>query len=86
MTHCYSNCINIQSDVAINGHAITRQPITQVIYDESSPYYLEVKQQSLSVGVYNFFKRTAQLISNTGGLFDTAPRNIGSNIHAINKP
>ena len=85
ITRCNINCINITSDVAINGHAISRQPITQVTYDGGQRYYLEVKQQSLSAGVYSFFKRTAQLIANTGGLFDTAPRNVGGNLHALNK-
>ena len=85
ITHCYINCLNICSDEALNGRAITRQPITQVIYDGSFPYYLEVKQQLLSAGVYNFFKRTGQLVANSGGLFDAAPNNVGGNIHAVNK-
>ncbi|AUD04183.1 hypothetical protein CWM47_21490 [Spirosoma pollinicola] len=33
ITHCYSNCVNIASDIAINGHSISRQPIPQVTYD-----------------------------------------------------
>ncbi|AUD04182.1 hypothetical protein CWM47_21485 [Spirosoma pollinicola] len=47
--------------------------------------FFEVEQQLLSAGVYSFFKRTAQLIANTGGQFDTAPQNVSGNIHALNK-
>ncbi|WP_420148658.1 DUF4249 domain-containing protein [Spirosoma sp.] len=79
---CYINCINIMSDVNVNGNSISRQFIQRVPYDASTPYYLEVTQQSLSKGIYDFFKSSRQQVSNTGGLFDAAPASIGGNIHS----
>lgn len=82
ITHCYINCINIMSDVNINGRSISRQLIERVPYDSGTPYYLEITQQLLSQGVYNFFKTAQQQVSNSGGLFDAAPGSIGGNIHS----
>lgn len=86
ITHCYSNCINISSDVAVNGGTISRQAITQITYNSSVPYYVEVKQQLLSRGVYTFFQRAQQQIKNSGGLFDSAPASINGNLHSTNRP
>ncbi|GAB4016824.1 DUF4249 domain-containing protein [Spirosoma koreense] len=83
ITHCYINCINITSDININGNSISRRFIQRVPYDAGSRYYLEVTQQALSKGVYEFFKSANQQVSNSGGLFDAAPASIGGNIHAV---
>lgn len=81
ISKCYSNCINIMSDVAINGNNISRQFMERVPYDASTKYYVEIAQQSISPGVYAFFKTAQQQVLNTGGLFDSAPASIGGNIH-----
>lgn len=86
ITRCYINCINIMSDVNINGRSISRQLIERVPYDSGTPYYVEITQQSLSQGVYNFFKSAQQQVSNSGGLFDAAPGSIGGNIRSISNP
>ena len=86
ITQCYINCINIKSDVAINGKSISHQPITQVYYDAATSYYLEVKQQSLSRAIYDFYKTANQQVSQSGGLFDAAPGAVKGNIHATNRP
>ena len=86
ITHCYINCINIKSDVAINGNSISHQPITQVYYTAATSYYLEVKQQSLSRAIYDFYKKVNQQVNQSGGLFDAAPGAIRGNIHATNRP
>ncbi|MVM30258.1 DUF4249 family protein [Spirosoma sp. HMF4905] len=86
ITRCYINCINIMSDVTINGNSISRQFIERVLYDASTRYYLEVTQQRLSKGVYEFFKTAKQQVLNTGGLFDSAPGSIAGNMHSVTNP
>ena len=86
ITRCYSNCINILSDVNVNGNSISRQFIQQVFYTASTRYYVEITQQALSKGVYEFFKTARQQVQNTGGLFDAAPGSIGGNIHPTKDP
>ncbi|QMW06148.1 DUF4249 domain-containing protein [Spirosoma foliorum] len=83
ITRCYINCINIMSDVNINGNSISRQFITRVPYTSGEKYYLEVTQQRLSKGIYEFFKAARQQVTNTGGLFDAAPGSIVGNIHSV---
>ncbi|GAB4038263.1 DUF4249 domain-containing protein [Spirosoma jeollabukense] len=86
ITRCYSNCINILSDANVNGNSISRQFIQEVSYEASTRYYVEITQQSLSKGIYEFFKTAKQQVQNTGGLFDAAPGSIGGNIHATSDP
>ncbi|SOD79831.1 DUF4249 domain-containing protein [Spirosoma fluviale] len=85
ITRCY-NCISISSDVNINGQAISRQFISRVPYKSKSKYYLEVQQQAISKGAYNFWKSVRQLTGNTGGLFDAAPSIVRGNIHCVSDP
>ncbi|GAB3769145.1 hypothetical protein GCM10028818_04700 [Spirosoma horti] len=85
ITRCYT-CINITSDVNINGKDISRQFISRVPYKSRSAYYIEVQQQAISKGAYEFWKSVRQLTSNTGGLFDAAPSTVRGNIHALSDP
>ena len=82
ITRCYS-CININSDANINGQAISRQFISEVPFTSLSGYYIEVEQQALSLGAYQFWKSVKQLTSNTGGLFDAAPSTVQGNLHSV---
>lgn len=84
ISRCYT-CININSDVNINGKAISRQLITQVPFTSKSRYYIEIEQQALSKGAYQFWKSVQQLTSTTGGLFDAAPSTVKGNLRCINK-
>ncbi|SOD79834.1 DUF4249 domain-containing protein [Spirosoma fluviale] len=85
ITRCYT-CVNINSDVNINGKAISRQPIADVPFTSLSRYYLEVEQQALSKNAYLFWKSVQQLTGNTGGLFDVAPSSVQGNIKCITTP
>ncbi|GAB3726039.1 DUF4249 domain-containing protein [Spirosoma lituiforme] len=85
ITRCYT-CINITSDVNINGKAVSRQFISRVPYKSKSAYYIEVQQQAISKGAYEFWKSVRQLTSNTGGLFDAAPSTVRGNVHALSDP
>lgn len=85
ITRCF-NCISLSSDVNINGQAISRQLIMRVPYKSTSKYYLEVQQQAISKGAYQFWKSVKGLVNNTGGLFDAAPSSVQGNLHAVNDP
>ena len=82
ITRCYS-CISVTSDVNINGKAISRQFIARVPYKSKAPYYLEVQQQAISAGAYQFWKSVKGLVNNTGGLFDAAPATVQGNIRCV---
>ncbi|RCR66120.1 DUF4249 domain-containing protein [Larkinella punicea] len=86
INQCYSNCINISSDAAINGKAISRQYIMSVPFTSRGIYYVEVEQQSISPGAYQFFNSVKKLVNNTGGLFDAAPAAVGGNIKCTSHP
>ncbi|MDB5241939.1 MAG: hypothetical protein JWP57_2564 [Spirosoma sp.] len=79
---CYA-CINVNSDVNINGQSISRQLIFQAPYTSTTPYYIEIEQQALSKGAYEYWKSARQLINNTGGLFDAAPQTIRGNMRCV---
>ena len=85
ITRCYT-CLNLNSDQNINGKAISRQFISEVPFTSLSPYYIEVEQQALSLGAYQFWKSVRQLTANTGGLFDAAPSTIQGNVRSISSP
>lgn len=85
ITRCYT-CINVSSDVDINGQSISRQFIARVPYKSTNRYYLEVQQQAISPGAYQFWKSVRQLVSNTGGLFDAAPALVQGNIRCVSDP
>jgi hypothetical protein len=82
ITRCY-NCINTNSDANINGQAISRQLISEVPFTSLVGYYIEVEQQALSLGAYQFWKSVRQLTGNTGGLFDAAPSTVRGNLHSM---
>ena len=85
ITRCY-NCISVSSDANINGQAISRQFIARVPYTSGSRYYLEVEQQAISKGAYEFWKSARKLVSNTGGLFDAAPSTVQGNLRCVSDP
>ncbi len=85
ITRCYT-CVNIKSDVAINGNTLSRQFITRVPYTSRSTYYLEVQQQRLSAGGYAFWQSVKGLVQNNGGLFDAAPSTVRGNLRCLSDP
>jgi hypothetical protein len=85
IVRCYS-CISVNSDVNINGQAISRQFIMRAPFKSTSRYYLEVQQQAISKGAYTFWKSVRQLTTNTGGLFDAAPAIVQGNVHCVSDP
>ncbi len=82
INRCY-NCINVNSDVNFNGNNLSRQYIATVPYTSKLPYYIEIQQQSISRGAYQFWKSVRGLVNNTGGLFDPAPASVQGNIRNL---
>ncbi|RYC70927.1 DUF4249 domain-containing protein [Spirosoma sordidisoli] len=85
INRCY-NCLNVNSDVNINGKTLSRQFIMRVPYTSRKTYYLEIEQQAISKGAYDFWKRVRQLTQNVGGLFDAAPAVSDGNLRCISDP
>ncbi|GAB3336050.1 hypothetical protein GCM10027299_45680 [Larkinella ripae] len=86
INQCYSNCINVSSDAAVNGKAINRQLVLSVPFTSRGIYYVEVEQQSISEGAFRFFNSVRKLVNNTGGLFDSAPATVGGNVRCVSHP
>lgn len=85
ISRCRFNCINLASDALFSGRKISRILIDQVpICPED--YYIEVRQQSLSQGAYDFWRTVERLTQNTGSAFDATPAKVRGNIRCINKP
>ena len=61
-----------------------RQLVGVVNYDRPTYYQVKVKQQSITEGAYEFFKRMRQQQTTTGSIFDAAPTPIVGNIVSEN--
>lgn len=75
--------ITIASDQFINGNRLTGQLVARVPFDDSTPYYLRIGQQSLSEGAYQYWQTVRTLTSNVGGVFDATPATLPGNLHNI---
>lgn len=85
ITRCY-NCISVNSDANVNGQSVSGQYIMTAPYTSLAPYYVEVQQQAISKGAYDFWKSVRGLVNNTGGLFDPAPASIQGNLRCVSDP
>ena len=85
ITRCYT-CVNIKSDVNINGNTLSRQLITRAPYTNRTPYYIEVQQQRLSKAGFAFWQSVKGLVQQNGGLFDTAPATVRGNLRCTSSP
>lgn len=86
---CCTDCWNITrsngdivtaSDRLINGNKLAGQRIAEVPFDDSTPYYLLIRQQSLSRGAYKFWQTVQALTGNVGSVFDATPATLTGNI------
>ncbi|MFN3849667.1 MAG: DUF4249 domain-containing protein [Spirosomataceae bacterium] len=80
------DCQPIASDQFINGKTLKRQLLARVPYDSQDPYYLAIKQYSISEEIFTFWQTLKQQAENTGGLFDVNPKSIRGNIECISDP
>ncbi|WP_461056106.1 DUF4249 domain-containing protein [Spirosoma arcticum] len=86
---CCSDCWNITgsngdiliaSDQLINGNRLAGQLVARVPYDDTTPYYLAIGQQSLSRGAYQYWQTVQALTGNVGSVFDATPATLTGNI------
>jgi hypothetical protein len=85
ITFC-DGCFSLTSDYLSNGKRLRRQHITDVPYDSKDPYYLMVKQQSVSESAFKFWSAVYDQLNNTGGVFDKSPATIQGNIFNVSDP
>lgn len=85
INRCY-NCLTVSSDALVNGQSISGQFITRVPFTSRFRYYLEVEQQTISRGAFQFFESVRKLTANNGGLFDSAPALVRGNIRCVSSP
>ncbi len=87
---CCTICWNIVSstgqviigaDRLVDGRRLTGQKIATVPFDDVSPYYLKIGQQSLSRGAYQYWLAVRNLTGNVGSVFDIPPAPLVGNLH-----
>ncbi|NJN33589.1 MAG: DUF4249 family protein [Saprospiraceae bacterium] len=76
----FSNRIDVLSDASINGKTMERS-IADIPFDSITPYFVQLEQQSVSSGYYSFLAVAESQIFNTGGIFDSPPAQVPSNIY-----
>ncbi len=90
---CCTDCWNITrssgasllaSDRLINGNRLLGQAIAEVPFDDITPYYLAIGQQSLSREAFQYWQTVRALTSNVGGVFDATPATLRGNIRNLN--
>jgi Domain of unknown function (DUF4249) len=74
------DCFELNTDKFTNGKTITKQFVTQVPYDASTPYYLVISQYSLNANAFKYWNALKQQSKNSGGLFDATPQSLQGNI------
>lgn len=90
-TPCYEyekceECFELANDVFVDGNKLIRQYVATVPYNNTTPYFLQVNQYSLTEKAYKFWLAVQQQSKNSGGLFDATPKSIKGNIKNINNP
>lgn len=79
-------CIQIQSDKFYNGQKVKRISVTTIPYETKDPYFIIIKQKSLTESAYKFWQSVSEQIANSGGIFDKPPITIKGNIINISNP
>jgi hypothetical protein len=73
-------CKQFASDKFTNGKEIRKKLLGKAPYTDTKPYYLMVKQYSISEATYKFWNTIQTQALNSGGLFDSTPQSIKGNI------
>lgn len=75
--------INVFDDQYSNGGLIIGRPVAQIPYYTHEPCLVEVRQASLTVDAYRYFKLFADQTQKTGGLADTPPTALAGNVKKL---
>jgi hypothetical protein len=77
-------CKQFASDKLINGKEIRKKYLGKAPYTDTKPYYLMIKQYSISEETFKFWNAVQAQAQNSGGLFDTTPESVRGNISNTN--
>jgi hypothetical protein len=80
-----NGCINVLSDVFVNGNTLKRQ-IATIPYNSKSDYFMVIDQLALSREAYQFWQLVNGQINNSGGIFDQPPATVPGNMYLPEKP
>lgn len=75
--------LNLFSDVYSNGKPITAKLVAKIPYYQAQSALVEIRQYSLSVGAYQYYRLFESQTQSTGGLADTPPAPIVGNIRNV---
>lgn len=81
-----SSCFNLSNDVLVDGRKIARNLILKIPYDSRDPYFVLIRQFSLTQEAYDFWKVANQVVNNSGGVFDKPPVPVKGNIYNVQDP
>ncbi|MET3126712.1 hypothetical protein ABID42_001814 [Arcicella rosea] len=83
----FSTALNIFSDSYLNGQRITGKQVARVPFDDTTPYYLQFEQRSITKSVYNYYQGLVAQTQNNGTLFDVpAETRFSYNIKSVTNP
>jgi len=75
--------LNLQADNVSNGKLIAGRLVAAVPYTQPASALVEIRQQALTPGAYQYYRLFEQQTQNTGGLADTPPAPIVGNIRNV---
>jgi Domain of unknown function (DUF4249) len=81
-----NGCIFLANDRLTNGKTITSVPIGTIPYNDTTPYFINFEQYSLTPEAYQFWQSVENQTSNSGGIFDLPPATITGNIICTSHP
>lgn len=77
------SCISLYADLQQNSGSIS-QLLTNVPYDNTISYYLLINQYLISEKAFQFWQNLNNQVNVTGGVFDSPPAGVPSNLHNVN--
>ncbi|MCU0471535.1 MAG: DUF4249 domain-containing protein [Arcicella sp.] len=83
----FSTDLNIFSDAYLNGQRITGKQVARIPYDDTTPYYLQFEQRSITANSYNYYQSLKAQVQNNGTLFDVpAETRFSFNVKSLTNP
>ncbi len=73
-------CKQFASDQFVNGKEVRKKYLGKAPYTNVTPYYLMVKQYSISEETFKFWSAVQAQTANSGGLFDATPKSVKGNL------
>lgn len=80
------DCYALGNDRFTDGNTIKKQFIGTVPFDNTTNYYMQINQYSMTESAYKFWETVRQQSKNSGGLFDATPKSIKGNLQSVDNP